>query len=239
MRAAAWLAACAALCLLRPCGAEYRVGDFVPTARRGQFHGVRACAARSAPVLTRLAPQSRTQWHDLLGRHCPKFGHTKTVRCWRLPRRPQQAADFGTLRPQVAVPLPRPVAFSPGDEYKLALAFDGDRFLTPWLPVLGKRAPEVPLLQVELVRWPRVRGRCAPAHAPTARADAHGGLHQRGARDVAGGACVVPAAARGTHPGAPRSRPVTAPAGSRTRRRSSATARTGRSTCWCTTAGSR
>ncbi len=53
---------------------------------------------------------------------------------------------------QVAVPLPRPVGLLPGDEYKLALAFDGDRFLTPWLTLLGKHAPEVPLVDVELVR---------------------------------------------------------------------------------------
>ena len=65
------------------------------------------------------------------------------------------------------MPLPRPVGFAAGDEYKLALAFDGDRFLTPWLPVLGKRAAEVPLLQVELVRRAALRVCC---HAALTRA---------------------------------------------------------------------
>jgi hypothetical protein len=61
----------------------------------------------------------------------------------------------------VALPLPHPVGLLPGDEYKLALAFDGDRFLTPWLTVMGKRAPHVPLIEVELVRTARaVCARC-------------------------------------------------------------------------------
>ena len=136
----------------------------------------------------------------MLGRHCPKFGHTKTVRA-RL--RAEAAAARLTARAQVAVPLPRPVGFVAGDEYKLALAFDGDRFLTPWLPVLGKRAPEVPLLQVELVRL-AARAHSRRAALTRAGADAHGGLPQRGARHITGGACVVPARARGAHPGAPR-----------------------------------
>jgi len=174
MRAAAWLLACAALCALRPCDAEYHVGDFVPTARRAQFHGVRAAvvvvvAPTARPLSAACGLQSRTQWHDLLGRHCPKFGHSKTVRPRRQRRRPPALL---TAHAQVAVPLSRPVGFAAGDEYKLALAFDGDRFLTQWLPVLGKRAPEVPLLQVELVRLAGARSpRCA--HAP--RAQTHTG----------------------------------------------------------------
>jgi hypothetical protein len=72
--------------------------------------------------------QQRTQWHDLLGRHCPKFGHTKTV----------------------AIPLPEPIGFAPGDEYKLALSADRDKLHTPWLTLLGKNAPAVPLVDVTL-----------------------------------------------------------------------------------------
>ena len=171
MRAAAWLVACAALCALRLCDAEYHVGDFVPTARRAQFHGVRAAVCRSDRSAPERGPrlQSRTQWHDLLGRHCPKFGHSKTVRPRRRRRRPPASL---TAHSQVAVPLPRPVGFAAGDEYKLALAFDGDRFLTQWLPVLGRRAPEVPLLQVELVRRSGAR---SPRCAHTPRAQTHTG----------------------------------------------------------------
>jgi hypothetical protein len=86
-------------------------GDFVSTSRRAQFHG------------------SRTQPHDLLGHHCPRFGHSKTV----------------------ALPLPKPVGFLEGDEYKLSLAFDGDRLHTPWLKLIGAAAPKVPIVDVELL----------------------------------------------------------------------------------------
>lgn len=54
----------------------------------------------------------------------------------------------------MAIPLPQPVGFLPGDDYKLALSFDGDRLHTPWLTLLGKSAPEVPLVEVTLVRLP-------------------------------------------------------------------------------------
>ena len=52
----------------------------------------------------------------------------------------------------MAIPLPKPLGFQPGDELKLAFAFDSDRLPTPWLPVLGPRAPPVPLLDVQLTR---------------------------------------------------------------------------------------
>ena len=42
------------------------------------------------------------------------------------------------------------MGFSSGDDYKLALAFDGDRFMTPWLAVMGGRAPAVPMVDVHL-----------------------------------------------------------------------------------------
>jgi hypothetical protein len=37
------LALCAVCCVLPAARAEYHVGDFVPAARRAQFHGVRRC----------------------------------------------------------------------------------------------------------------------------------------------------------------------------------------------------
>jgi len=51
--------------------ADYHAGDFIPTARKGQFQG------------------TRTQWHDLIGRHCPRFAQDRTV----------------------MLPLPRPVGY--------------------------------------------------------------------------------------------------------------------------------
>ncbi|KAJ7534315.1 hypothetical protein O6H91_13G089300 [Diphasiastrum complanatum] len=41
--------------------ATYAPGDFVPLARRGQYHS------------------ARTTWHDQLGRHCPRFGIDREV----------------------------------------------------------------------------------------------------------------------------------------------------------------
>mmetsp|Transcript_29464 Transcript_29464/g.83099 ORF Transcript_29464/g.83099 Transcript_29464/m.83099 type:complete len:241 (-) Transcript_29464:66-788(-) len=96
---------------------NFQEGEFVPTARRAQFDG------------------KRTHWHDLLGRHCPRFGIDKVV----------------------AVPLPRPtsisdVTLSAGFEYKLALSFDGDRHHTAWLTIIGRKWKGVPFIEVELVR---------------------------------------------------------------------------------------
>ncbi|KXZ55020.1 hypothetical protein GPECTOR_3g182 [Gonium pectorale] len=75
--------------------------------------------------------QSRTNWQDLLGQHCPRFGMDRLV----------------------AVPIPKPQqAFGKGDTYKLQFSFDGDRHLTPWVPLLGEGAPAVPLVVVTLRR---------------------------------------------------------------------------------------
>uniref|UniRef100_A0A7S0X0S9 Transmembrane 9 superfamily member n=1 Tax=Chlamydomonas leiostraca TaxID=1034604 RepID=A0A7S0X0S9_9CHLO len=91
----------------------FRDGDFIQTARKAQFH------------------QQRTNWHDLLGHHCPRFGNDRVV----------------------AVPLQKPMLpLSELDDYKLQLSFDGDRHLTPWLKVIGKGAPPVPVVEVELRR---------------------------------------------------------------------------------------
>ncbi|EFN54175.1 hypothetical protein CHLNCDRAFT_17489, partial [Chlorella variabilis] len=101
------------LLLVASCrGTEFQEGDFVPSARRAQFHG------------------QRTHWHDILGQHCPKFG----------------------VKRLVAVPLPQPLGYKAADDYKVQFSFDGDRHLTPWLPVIGKRAASPPYVEVELTR---------------------------------------------------------------------------------------
>lgn len=113
-----------ALSAVLPLGAlaDFHRGDIVPSSRRAQFHG------------------SRTQWHDLLARHCPRFAVDSVV----------------------AVPIPKPLSFRPTDAYKIMLAFDHDRHLTEWLPLIspettyiadtgdGRRRPafEVPMLDV-------------------------------------------------------------------------------------------
>lgn len=95
--------------------ADFQEGEYIPTSRRAQYQA------------------KRTHWHDLLGRHCPRFGLDKVV----------------------AVPLPKPVDFKPQGgtfEYKLSLSFNGDRFHTPWLSVIGKKINAVPMIEVDLVR---------------------------------------------------------------------------------------
>ncbi|KAJ9523454.1 hypothetical protein QJQ45_005347 [Haematococcus lacustris] len=55
------------------------------------------------------------------------------------------------LQHQVAIPLPKPILpLQLLDEYKLQLSFDGDRQLTPWLTIMGKGAPSVPVVEVVL-----------------------------------------------------------------------------------------
>lgn len=75
--------------------------------------------------------------------------------------------------PQVVVPIPRPVGFSAADDYKLSLSFDHDRFLTPWLLVMGPKAPQVPMVHVQLARarWtpPRRQPPASPAPPPLPR----------------------------------------------------------------------
>ncbi|KAG1680941.1 hypothetical protein FOA52_009900 [Chlamydomonas sp. UWO 241] len=93
--------------------AAFREGEFIPTARKAQFHEV------------------RTQWHDLMGSHCPRFGQERLV----------------------ALPLPKPhESLAVKDAYKLQLSFDGDRHVTPWLKVLGPGALPVPVVHVTLRR---------------------------------------------------------------------------------------
>lgn len=88
-------------------------GDFVHTSRRAQFL------------------RKRTNWHDLIEHHCPRFGQTRVV----------------------ALPIHKP-----GDDtqrvtdYRLQLSFDGDRVLTPWLTVMGKHVDGMPLVEVTLRR---------------------------------------------------------------------------------------
>ena len=79
-----WVAVLAALGAGRV--AAFGAGDFVPCARRAQFHG------------------KRTQWLDLLGRHCPRFGAAASA----------------------AMPLEMPEDWKQDDTYKVSMSF-GER----------------------------------------------------------------------------------------------------------------
>lgn len=72
----------------------------------------------------------RTHWHDLLARHCPHFGRTRVV----------------------VIPVPQPLGFKSVDTYKIGFSIAGDRLYTTWLKILGGSTPEVPMIEMTLVR---------------------------------------------------------------------------------------
>ena len=98
-RAAASLLLLTLGCFFAHARGDFRRGDLIASSRRAQFHG------------------QRTQWHDLLARHCPSFGVDRVV----------------------AIALPKPLELKEEDDYKLALAFDHDRHLTGWLTLIDAR----------------------------------------------------------------------------------------------------
>eukprot|EP00850_Spirogloea_muscicola_P022549 SM000300S11724 [mRNA] locus=s300:19943:21864:- [translate_table: standard] len=53
----------------------------------------------------------------------------------------------------VVLPVPRPVGYSPGEPYKLSLQFGKERFVTPWLFVLGRKGPDIPVVDVTLAHF--------------------------------------------------------------------------------------
>lgn len=89
----------------------YHDGDFIPAARKAQFQ------------------QTRTNWHDLLGHHCPRFGQDRSV----------------------ALPLLQPpVNLTSADDYRVQFSFAGERFITPWFKILGPKMNAVPMLKIVL-----------------------------------------------------------------------------------------
>ena len=74
------------ICYFQLASANFLEGEFVPTARRAQFQGVCTVMPRAqGQFVMTIAPDSqlmlqiRTTWHDLLGRHCPRFGQDRVV----------------------------------------------------------------------------------------------------------------------------------------------------------------
>ncbi|CAI7836434.1 unnamed protein product [Closterium sp. NIES-53] len=74
----------------------------------------------------------RTHWHDAIGRHCPRFG----------------------INREVALPIPRPVGFEMAEHsYKMSLSVGNEKFVTPWLLVIGRKSQNVPLIEVTLTHF--------------------------------------------------------------------------------------
>jgi len=88
----------------------YNAGEIVPMARRGQYHNM------------------RTEWHDALGRHCPRFAASQ----------------------EVVLPIPRPVGYTNGEPYKMSLMLGREKYVTTWLLIMGLRKIQVPMVDMEL-----------------------------------------------------------------------------------------
>ena len=98
-----------AVLLLCPCAsANFHAGDFVQMSRRGQFR------------------QQRTTWHDLQGRHCPRFN----------------------VDTRVAIPIHKPKDYDELDEYKMQLSLDHGRLFSAWVTILAK--PDAPGAGIDL-----------------------------------------------------------------------------------------
>jgi hypothetical protein len=124
MRAAALLAACVALCALLPCGAEYHVGDFVPTARRAQFHGVRGRSLAAASTALLSTPRAavahavaRPAWPPLPQVWAQQDGALSQLRCG--PAAPLTSARARRLPCRCRAPWASPPATSTSWRWRL------------------------------------------------------------------------------------------------------------------------
>uniref|UniRef100_A0A5B7BM12 Uncharacterized protein n=1 Tax=Davidia involucrata TaxID=16924 RepID=A0A5B7BM12_DAVIN len=71
---------------------------------------------------------SRTVWHDMIGRHCPIFAVNR----------------------EVLIPIPKPAGYTGADPYKTSFQVGREKFLIPWLLVINRKSPEVPMIDVNL-----------------------------------------------------------------------------------------
>ncbi|KAJ1691312.1 hypothetical protein LUZ63_015467 [Rhynchospora breviuscula] len=71
---------------------------------------------------------SRSVWHDVVGRHCPVFAVNK----------------------EVLMPITKPVGFTGADPYKLLFQIGHEKLYVPWLYVINRKSPEVPMIDFHL-----------------------------------------------------------------------------------------
>ncbi|KAJ0089122.1 hypothetical protein Patl1_31520 [Pistacia atlantica] len=88
----------------------YRPGDIVPMSKMGQYHN------------------SRTVWHDVIGKHCPIFAVNR----------------------EVLIPIVKPTGFTGADPYKISFQVGREKFLVPWLFVINRKSSEVPMIDMHL-----------------------------------------------------------------------------------------
>ena len=152
---------------------EFRTGEFIPTARRVQYHG------------------TRSRWVDLASKHCPRFGSDGLLAI------PLPAPIVPPTKRQMKRDSAHPLLHG---TYKVQFAFDGERVLTPWLTVAredldGKKkkkskkreenvaiaVADVPVVDLVLARAGREllgggASRARVSRAPQDYVAAHGGL---------------------------------------------------------------
>ncbi|KAF8394833.1 hypothetical protein HHK36_018769 [Tetracentron sinense] len=71
---------------------------------------------------------SRTVWQDVIGRHCPIFAVNR----------------------EVLIPIAKPTGYTGADPYKISFQVGREKFLIPWLLVINRKGPEVPMIDVHL-----------------------------------------------------------------------------------------
>ncbi|XP_068641653.1 uncharacterized protein [Aristolochia californica] len=71
---------------------------------------------------------SRTVWQDVIGRQCPIFAVNR----------------------EVLIPIAKPTGYTGADPYKISFQVGREKFLIPWLLVINRKSPEVPMIDVHL-----------------------------------------------------------------------------------------
>ncbi|KAL9428633.1 hypothetical protein AB3S75_030590 [Citrus x aurantiifolia] len=95
---------------LPPISLAYRPGDIVPMSKMSQYHN------------------SRTVWHDVIGKHCPIFAVNR----------------------EALIPIAKPTGFTGADPVKISFQVGREKFHVPWLFVINRKSSQVPLIDVHL-----------------------------------------------------------------------------------------
>lgn len=88
----------------------YRPGDIVPMSKMSQYHN------------------SRTVWHDVIGKHCPIFAVNR----------------------EALIPIAKPTGFTGADPVKISFQVGREKFRVPWLFVINRKSSQVPMIDVHL-----------------------------------------------------------------------------------------
>lgn len=95
---------------LPPISLAYRPGDIVPMSKMSQYHN------------------SRTVWHDVIGKHCPIFAVNR----------------------EALIPIAKPTGFTGADPVKISFQVGREKFHVPWLFVINRKSSQVPMIDVHL-----------------------------------------------------------------------------------------